>query len=96
MNNRANPDQSLKLQWISPGFVKAPSLPIGVTYLAETQAAFVDFSTTGRFEMSFLPAISIIALLAMLPVLISLRASMVEGARISQPPAPSQRRQRCF
>lgn len=29
--------------------------------------------------MSFLPAISIIALLAMLPVLISLRASMVEG-----------------
>lgn len=29
--------------------------------------------------MSFLPAISIIALLAMLPVLITLRASMIEG-----------------
>ncbi|MGN7749882.1 diguanylate cyclase [Sinorhizobium sp. 22678] len=40
--------------------------------MAETQAALY-FSTTGRFEMSFLSAIPVIALLAMLPVLLSLR-----------------------
>jgi diguanylate cyclase (GGDEF)-like protein len=46
--------------------------------MAETQAALY-FSTTGRFEMSFLSAIPVIALLAMLPVLLSLRP--VAGVR---------------
>lgn len=48
--------------------------------LAETQAALY-FSTTGRFEMSFLSAIPAIALLAMLPVLASLRRMPVAGVR---------------
>ncbi|THK35042.1 GGDEF domain-containing protein [Ensifer sp. MPMI2T] len=78
MHNRTAADQSLKLHQKLPAFVNAPQVPIDVAYWLERKPPFY-FSTTGRFEMSFLPAISFFALLMVLPILVSLRRTAAAG-----------------